>query len=95
MQSFDPSWQEESGVLVEEKVEKEKAIVVYNDDHNSFDHVINCLIKYCGHGPHQAGQCALIIHNKGKYAVKHGELDKLKPICEALQENGLDAKIKD
>lgn len=80
--------------LVEELVEPNKAIVVYNDDVNDFLHVINCFMMYCDHGKEQAEQCALIIHHNGKCAVKGGSYDKLKPICEALLEKHLTAKIE-
>lgn len=80
--------------LVKDLVEPNKAIVLYNDDVNSFDHVINCLVKYCQHHPHQAEQCATIVHHNGRCAVKEGDYDKLKPICEALLENQLSAKIE-
>lgn len=85
----------EEDVLIQELIAPTKAILVLNDDVNTFEHVIDCLIKYCGHDPEQAHQCALIIHTKGKYPVKHGDYDKLKPICEALLENKLTAKITD
>ena len=78
---------------VETNKETEKSIVVYNDDVNSFDHVINCLIVYCEQTFEQAEQCASIIHNKGKYAVKCGSYNELKPIKEALSEQGLSARI--
>lgn len=78
-----------------DKEELNKKIVVYNDDYNSFDHVIYCLMKYCKHSFEQAEQCATIIHTKGKYAVKEGEYDTLKPIKEALNEKGIDAKIEE
>lgn len=81
--------------LVKDLIEPTKAIVLYNDDVNSFDHVIRCLVKYCEHHPHQAEQCALIIHHNQKCAVKHGSFETLKPICEALLENHLTAKIED
>lgn len=68
-------------------------IVLYNDDHNTFDHVINCLMAYCDHQMTQAEQCALIVHHNGKCSVKNGTYDELKPICEALLEQGLTAKI--
>lgn len=80
--------------LVEELVEPNKAIVVYNDDVNDFLHVINCFMMYCDHGKEQAEQCALIIHHNGKCAVKGGSYDKLKPICEALLDQKLSAKIE-
>ena len=78
---------------VETNKETEKAIVVFNDDVNSFDHVISCLVAYCEQTFEQAEQCASIIHHKGKYAVKCGSYDELKPIKEALTEQGLDAII--
>ena len=81
-------------VLVEELIEPTKAIVVYNDDVNDFLHVINCFMMYCDHDRTQAEQCALIVHNNGKCAVKGGSYDKLKPICEALLEKHLTAKIE-
>jgi ATP-dependent Clp protease adaptor protein ClpS len=80
--------------LVEELVEPNKAIVVYNDDVNDFLHVINCFMMYCDHAKEQAEQCALIIHHNGKCAVKGGSYDKLKPICEALLDQKLSAKIE-
>lgn len=79
---------------VKELVEPNKAIVVYNDDVNDFLHVIRCFMTYCDHGKEQAEQCALIIHHNGKCAVKGGSYEKLKPVCEALLENGLTAKIE-
>jgi ATP-dependent Clp protease adaptor protein ClpS len=81
-------------VSIDTKTENEKKIVMFNDDVNSFQFVIYCLIKYCGHTKTQAEQCALMVHNKGKYAVKHGDLLKLTPIKEALCENGLFAEIE-
>lgn len=80
--------------LVKDLIEPTKAIILYNDDVNSFPHVINCLVKYCGQNPHQAEQCATIVHHNGKCDVKHGSYDKLKPVCEALLENHLTAKIE-
>lgn len=69
-------------------------LVLYNDDVNTFDHVINQLVKYCDHNVIQAEQCAYIVHYNGKCQVKHGDFDQLKPICEALLEKGLTAKIQ-
>jgi ATP-dependent Clp protease adaptor protein ClpS len=70
------------------------AIILYNDDYNTFNHVIDCLVAYCRHTPLQAEQCANIVHYKGKCDVKHGCLHQLEPICAALQEQGLEAKIE-
>jgi len=71
-----------------------KDLILYNDDYNSFEHVINMLVKYCDHTEIQGEQCAWIVHNIGKCSVKRGEFNKLKPICEALLEAGLTAKIE-
>jgi ATP-dependent Clp protease adaptor protein ClpS len=80
--------------LIESLLAPTKNIVVYNDDVNTFEHVILCLIKYCRHSLEQAEQCTHIIHNNGKCAVKSGDYEKLKPIYEALLENGILAKIE-
>ncbi len=86
--------------LVEEEVEEKvintdlKQIVIYNDDVNTFEFVIACLIKYCKHELIQAEQCANIIHYNGKCQVKRGDYDTLKPICVALTDRGLKAKIE-
>lgn len=73
---------------------QEVSIVLYNDDVNTFDHVIQCLMKYCGHAAEQAEQCAWITHLKGKCAVKNGSWQTLKAPCEALLSNGLSAVIE-
>lgn len=77
-----------------ESVTEGKAIVLYNDDVNSFPHVIACLIEFCRHSYIQAEQCALIVHEKGKYAVKQGDEESLKPILEMLLLNKLSAKLE-
>ncbi len=84
----------EEDVLTIEDTDINKKLVIYNDDFNSFDHIINCLVKYCKHTAEQAEQSAWIIHTKGKYSVKEGSFDSLKPMEEALTENGIDAKIE-
>ena len=81
-------------LLISEINNKENSIVLYNDDVNSFDHVINSLCKYCDHDSVQAEQCAWIVHNNGKCLVKKGSFDELKPICTALIDNGLSAQIE-
>ena len=86
--------------LVEEAVDIAEAvadgwqIVLYNDDHNTFDHVIECLMAYCGHEVLQAEQCALIVHTRGKCSVKNGDFDELQPICTALLERDLTAEVE-
>ena len=81
-------------VLEEVGISNEKQIILYNDDINTFAHVMKCLMKYCKHNSLQAEQCSLIVHTTGKAQVKKGGYDTIKPICEALTENGLDAKIE-
>lgn len=68
-------------------------IVVYNDDVNTFDHVIETLMRVCEHTPEQAEQCSLIVHYNGKCTVKTGPLDKLQPQCSSLLRAGLSAEI--
>ena len=68
-------------------------LVVFNDDVNTFDHVIATLIRVCEHTPEQAEQCTFLIHYKGKCAVKSGSLEYLHPFRDAICEAGIDARI--
>jgi len=68
-------------------------IILYNDDINTFDHVIDCLISICDHTPLQAEQCTLIVHYKGKCSVKSGTLFDLKPRLKKLTAADLTAEI--
>jgi len=70
------------------------SLIVWNDDVNSFDWVIETLVEVCGHTTEQAEQCAIIIDSKGKYAVKEGSYDLLKPMCDAITERGISATIE-
>jgi ATP-dependent Clp protease adaptor protein ClpS len=70
------------------------SLIVWNDEVNTFDWVIETLIEVCGHTPEQAGQCAIIIDSKGKYAVKEGAYEMLKPMCDAITERGIGATIE-
>jgi ATP-dependent Clp protease adaptor protein ClpS len=80
-------------VLSQEKAAKNNEIVLYNDDVNSFDHVIDCLVATCEHSPLQAEQCSLIVHYNGKCTVKTGELKKLTSMCTQLLNAGLSAEV--
>ena len=80
-------------VSTKEVTSKNNEIIVYNDDVNTFDHVIDTLIRVCAHTPEQAEQCSLIVHYNGKCTVKTGPIDKLKPQCTALLYAGLSAEI--
>jgi ATP-dependent Clp protease adaptor protein ClpS len=90
-----PAYHEEELVDVLEAIETTEVmdLIVFNDDINTFDHVINTLMKVCKHSPEQAEQCTLLIHFKGKCAVKTGTFDFLKPMREAICEAGIDARI--
>lgn len=80
-------------LLLKEKTVKQNEIVLFNDDVNTFDHVIDTLIYACDHTPEQAEQCSIIVHYKGKCTVKTGPYDDLKPRCTKLLEAGLSAEI--
>ncbi len=68
-------------------------IVLYNDDVNTFDYVIDTLIYACDHTPEQAEQCSILVHYKGRCTVKTGSYDELEPRCSMLLEAGLSAEI--
>ena len=68
-------------------------IILFNDDVNTFEHVIESLVDVCNHTSVQAEQCAYLVHFKGKCAVKSGEYDELKPRCTRLLNLGLSAEI--
>jgi len=84
---------EQSEVEILEKQENQFELVLFNDDVNTFDFVIDSLISVCEHTDEQAHQCTLIVHYKGKCVVKTGELSDLKPRCSKLLELGLSAEI--
>lgn len=71
-----------------------KALILFNDEHNTFDFVIGTLIEVCGHDPQQAEQCALIAHFKGKCNVKSGSVTELRPICQEMLLRGLTVEIR-
>lgn len=85
----------ETDELVEllEKLEAERNLILYNDEVNTFDFVIETLIKVCKHEPIQAEQCTYLVHYAGKCVVKNGSYDDLEPICTALLDRGLSAEI--
>jgi ATP-dependent Clp protease adaptor protein ClpS len=79
---------------LDELLVEQRDLIVYNDDFNTFDHVIDSLIKVCEHNPLQAEQCTLIIHNNGKCQVKRGNYDILASMCTALHERGITAEVE-
>lgn len=87
-------------IETDEKIEEDVlvnsgcVIILHNDEVNTFDWVIKCLVDICKHTFEQAEQISLIVHFKGKCDVKHGSFEKLKPLCESLLEKGLSASIE-
>ena len=86
-------WQTQEVAEVDVLVEEQHNLIVWNDDVNTFDWVISCLVDVCGHSSQQAEQCAMIIHFKGKYAVKRGSFEFLRPLAEQLIEREIQATI--
>ena len=80
-------------LLLEKEIVNQNEIVLFNDDVNTFDHVIDTLIYACDHTPEQAEQCSIIVHYKGKCTVKTGPYEDLKPRCSKLLQAGLSAEI--
>jgi len=80
-------------LLLEEETANQNEIVLFNDDVNTFDHVIDTLVAVCDHTSEQAEQCSLIVHYNGKCTVKTGEFKDLKPRCTRLLQAGLNAEI--
>ena len=89
----DFQWQTQGDADQDVLVESSHNLIVWNDDVNTFYHVIESLIDVCEHSPEQAEQCAMIIHHKGKYSVKKGSFDILQPKAEALINRGIQATI--
>ncbi len=71
------------------------ALIVWNDDVNTFDWVIKTLIEVCKHEPEQAEQCAILIHFTGKTDVKRGSFEELKTMCEAIIDRGIGATVEE
>ena len=85
---------EEYSLVIDPEIKPGNHLVIYNDDVNTFDFVIETLIDICNHDRLQAEQCTFLIHYKGKCSVKDGEFDRLRPMCEALLDRGLSASIE-
>ena len=71
------------------------SLVVWNDEVNTFEWVIATLVEVCGHTEEQAEQCAMIIHVQGKYAVKKGDYDTLKPMSNSINDRGINATLEE
>jgi ATP-dependent Clp protease adaptor protein ClpS len=88
-----PLWKELEEVDVVEQEQLSHELIVFNDDVNTFDHVIDTLIEVCGHSPHQAEQCTWIIHHRGKCSVKRGDFDELAAMRNAICNRGIQAEV--
>lgn len=96
-------WDEDEDVLTEDLVDEDLGtgadlpaqLIVFNDDVNSFDWVIQCFMEILSHTSVQAEQLALIIHTKGKATVKTGNKEELLPLCQALVDRGLSAVVEE
>jgi ATP-dependent Clp protease adaptor protein ClpS len=88
-----PKEKQSEELLLKEEVVKQNEIILFNDDVNTFDHVIDTLIYACDHTPEQAEQCSIIVHYKGKCTVKTGPYEDLEPRYSKLLEAGLSAEI--
>lgn len=83
---------DEDVLLLEEHIDL-RNLVVYNDDVNTFEHVIETLIQVCNHSQEQAEQCTYLIHYKGKCTVKVGSFEELEGMCTAIHDRGISADI--
>ncbi|GAB3512864.1 ATP-dependent Clp protease adaptor ClpS [Spirosoma knui] len=95
MQPFEENeWSDTSVDVLDEVIETDvHNLVVFNDDVNTFEHVIDTLIDVCKHTPEQAEQCTLLIHYKGKCAVKNGSWEELVPMRNEICRRGISAEV--
>ncbi|MEA5428633.1 MULTISPECIES: ATP-dependent Clp protease adaptor ClpS [Arcicella] len=93
MQPFE-QFEEEVDVLEEVVGVDQYDLVVFNDEVNTFDFVIETLIDVCGHSAEQAEQCTLLIHFKGKCAVKKGTFEELAPMRNDICRRGIAAEVQ-
>lgn len=92
--TYKPGTSPDEDIDVLAETESNYSLVVWNDEVNTFDWVIETLIAVCGHEQTQAEQCAMLIHTKGKYGVKNGSFDELMPQKDAITERQIGATIE-
>ncbi|RYY67832.1 MAG: ATP-dependent Clp protease adaptor ClpS [Chitinophagaceae bacterium] len=93
--SYNPFTQSEQDIDVMTESTEGYNLIVWNDEVNTFDWVIDTLVKICGHSEEQAEQCSILIHYKGKCAVKKGSYESLKPQCDAINDRSIGATIEE
>jgi ATP-dependent Clp protease adaptor protein ClpS len=81
--------------LAEEILANPYRLILHNDDYNTFDYVIKCLINYCKHEYEQASQCAHLVHYKGKCDVKYGDSETINDMKEKLSNAGLSVTMEE
>lgn len=79
---------------VQEILSKPYILILHNDDVSTFDHVISCLMKFCGHEQEQANQCAHLVHFNGKCDVKYGDFETISEMKDKLRNAGLSATVQ-
>ena len=92
--AYNPFTSEDTETDLLTAIEEPCCLIVWNDDVNTFQWVIDTLIEICGHSKEQAEQCAMLIHYKGKYSVKKGSYETLKPQCEAINDRNINATLE-
>lgn len=85
-------WEEQEVALLEEAID-ERDLMVFNDEVNTFDFVIETLMDVCGHTSEQAEQCTVLIHYKGKCSVKKGSFEELAPMRNDICRRGISAEV--
>lgn len=94
MISNDHYHEEEDVMIADVSIGDVSELIVYNDDYNTFDWVIQCFMEVCNHSETQSEQLSLLVHFKGKAVVKTAPLDVLRPLKDALVDRGLSAVIE-
>lgn len=89
-----PQRQYEENTLILDETTEEHKLILWNDDVNTFDFVIESLIEICNHTLEQAEQCTILVHYKGKCTVKTGTMDILEPMHQKLLSRGLSSEIQ-
>lgn len=92
--AFSPEIETEEVLVLDPEAKELYDLILYNDDVNTFDWVIESLMKICRHDGIQAEQCAHLVHFTGKCGIKRGSAKELRPMCEALLDRGLSAVIE-
>ena len=87
-------YEEDELLLTKEDQAEKNTLILFNDEDNSFDWVIQALIEVCEHDSVQAEQCTLIAHSNGKCDIKYGEIKKLEPMAHRLLDRGLTVEIE-